>query len=91
MNTINHKGDKLSRLEKIKFQGQEFLFCDGAITNKEAYENGGVSFAHLCDNNEVMQFGKKIGVKSDIEFTGEFEDVKPTATAMLNLLEGFSF
>ncbi len=59
---------------KIKFQNKEYILIgetDGAITTKEAYESGTVSYAHLMESGDIMRYGETIGKREDIEFIGE--------------------
>lgn len=79
----------MDKLQIIKFKGQEFLVAIDAITTKEAYENGQISFAHIYDDRGVFRFGKKIGEKSDVEYTDKYEEVDPTPEAFGNLMGNF--
>ena len=72
--------DKL-KLEKIKFKGNTFLFIDGAITTKDDFENGRVSYAHMGDNGVIKRYGETIGTREDVEFTGEMVEVSPKLTS----------
>lgn len=63
---------------KIIFEGNEYILVDGsAIGTKESFENGTISYAHLCPSGEIKRFHKVIGTKDDIIFTGEFIEATP--------------
>lgn len=63
----------------IKFLGEEYLLItndgneSGAITKREAFENGDISYAHLCNDGIVRRLGLEIGDRRQIEFIGECE------------------
>jgi hypothetical protein len=83
------------KLKKIRFMGKEMLMSDGktgiggAITTKDAYEKGHISFAHLCPDGNIMRYGKIIGTKKDIEIIGEEEVHADYPEALINLLGEF--
>lgn len=56
----------------IRFQGKEYLLLGsleegGAIATREQYESFKKSFAHLFSDGNIVQSGKVIGRKEDIE------------------------
>lgn len=64
--------------KKIRFQGSEYLLIGdmiegGAIATIEQYEKGLSSFAFLLRNGSVIQRGKVIGSRDEIEVIGECE------------------
>ena len=76
-------------MQRIKFQGQEYILTDGgAITTKEAYENGVESFAHLNVDSCIWRHGSVIGARADIEFLGEIPNVGITPEGIFNVLTG---
>ena len=59
---------------KIKFQNKEYWLIgvkSGPIATPYQYQHGLCSYAHLCENGEIMRFHKQIGTVDDIEFLGE--------------------
>lgn len=78
-------------IQKIKFQGEDYVLIGGAITTPERFKNGIVSHAHLNSAGQIMQYGEQIGIKSDIEFLEEIENIKPTVNGFINLLSGRSW
>lgn len=62
----------LSYYQKIVFEGKDFILVDGAITTKERFENGTVSFGHLYVDGTIKRFNKVIGTKDDITFTNQY-------------------
>ena len=75
-------------MKKIKFQGKEWLMVENAITTKEWYEAGIVSYAHLCENGDIKRYGTVVGTKDDIEFIGDVSDIEMGADGIGNLLTG---
>lgn len=73
---------------KVKFKGNIYYLIgdltDAAIATKEAYENGKASFAHLFPNGNIMQFGRVIGNRNDLEVIGE-EELEMKGNALSNL------
>ena len=67
-------------IRKIIFHETEFLLVstlnekEGAIATEEAFENFGLSFAHLGIDGIIRQFGQQIGTINDIIFLPENED-----------------
>jgi len=78
-------------MQKIQFQGEDYILIGGAITTPERYKSGTVSYAHLSKNGFIHRYNSKIGTKDDIKFLEEIEDIKPTTEGMLNLLSGKSW
>lgn len=78
-------------MQRIRFQGEEYILVGGAITTPERYRSGTVSFAHLYPNGKILRYGVRIGVKDDIEYLEEIENVVPTEDGTLNLLMGKSW
>ena len=76
-------------MQKIRFMDKEWLLVGnkegGAITNKEHYRHGIVSFAHLCEDGLIQRHNKVIGKKEDIEFLEELPDIEPAEGARENL------
>ncbi len=58
-------------IRQITFQGREFILIgdtDGAITTREAYSTGRVSYAHLLPDGNIIRYQKKIGTREDATF-----------------------
>jgi hypothetical protein len=60
--------DSKADFPKVRFQGKEYIFVDGAITTKEAYLNFDESYAHLYEDGAIRRYGQQIGTKEDLEF-----------------------
>ena len=78
-------------MQRIKFQGTQYILVGGAITTEERYKSGTVSFAHLGDDGIIRRYHEEIGTKADLEFLGEIEDVSPTPEGIANMLSGRSW
>jgi hypothetical protein len=78
-------------MQKIRFQGEEYILVSGAITTSERFQSGTVSYAHLHPNGKISRYGDIIGTRDDIEFLEEIEDIKPTLDGAINLLLGRSW
>ena len=65
----------MKKTPKIKWKGEDYILIggeDGAIATPKEYENFELSTAHLFPDGFIRQFGKVVGKKEDIIFTGEF-------------------
>jgi hypothetical protein len=66
-------------MKLVRFKGVEYLFGgesldqDGFVATREQYESGEASFAHWFLDRGLMQHGKKIGSREDLELIGEAE------------------
>lgn len=77
---------------KIMFENKEYILVDhGAITTKEAFENGTISYAHLMPSGKILRFHKVIGTKDDITYTGEFVEATPDLGKFIGGLLGGSW
>lgn len=77
---------------EIIFENKEYILVDHeAITTKEAYENGTISYAHLKPSGKILRFLKVIGTKDDITFTGEFVEASPDFDKFMDGLFGGSW
>lgn len=59
--------------QRLRFKGSGYILIGskdygGAIATVEQYEAGKCSFAHLFEDGRVLQFGRQIGTKDDIEW-----------------------
>ena len=75
-------------MEKIKFQGREYLMVGDAITTEERFKSATMSYAHLFKNGDIKRYGKIIGKKDDIEFTGVKLNIEMSIEGMVNILMG---
>jgi len=78
-------------VQKIRFQGEDYILIGGAITTPERYRSGTVSYAHLGNDGVIRRYHSEIGTKNDIEFLNEIEDIEPTIDGFLNILSGRSW
>ena len=81
---------------KIRFQGRRYLFTGdsldqgGAITTREAYVHGEVSYAHLMTDGKIRRFGKIIGTWADIKILGSYQrEPRPTIAGFCKIVDRF--
>ena len=79
---------------KIRFQSRRYLFTGdsldqgGAITTREAYVHGEVSYAHLMTDGKIRRFGKIIGTWENIKILGSYQrEPRPTIDGFGKLLD----
>lgn len=76
----------------VRFLEKEYLFTGesleegGAITTKENYSNGTVSFAHLGADGIVRQLKNTIGTVRDIEVLRPIEEPEHSVRGWLNMI-----
>jgi len=73
-------------MQKIKFQGEEWLLVDNSITTEDRFKHGIVSHAHICKDGIIRRYNQEIGAKDDIEIIEEIEDVEIASDGIENLL-----
>ena len=80
-------------IERIKFQGREFILVDGgAIATEDDYKAGKCSYAHLCRDGLVRRFHEVIGDEEDVERLGEVKvDLGNPVEAIVNILTDSSW
>jgi hypothetical protein len=55
---------------------------DGALcASPSDFEHGLVSYAHLHPTGEIARYGRQIGTRADLQFTGRTREVTPAADA----------
>ena len=69
----------------IRFQGEKYLLVENAITTKEAFINGEMGYAYLCEDGLIRRFHSVIGSESDIEIIGD-ANVRMTTEGLFNML-----
>lgn len=84
----------MTPIQKIRFEGKEWVLVGGAITTPEAYRNFAPSYAHLFDDGRIVRWGKQIGARADIEFLGDADPMdvadEAVAAAITTMLSGVS-
>ena len=78
-------------MQKIRFQGEDYILVGGAIATPERYKSGTVSYAHLHEDGIIRRYHSEIGTKNDIEFLGDIEDIEATMDGFFNMLAGHSW
>lgn len=74
---------------EIVFQNKPFLLICGAITTKDDYINGHISYAHL-KRGKVFRYGVQIGTIEDIEVRKKVPLPEQSDDAFCNILEEIS-
>ena len=80
------------KFEKIIWQGEEYVLCsepedyegedkNGPIATTEQFNSAIVGPAHLFEDGRVMAYGKEVGKREDITFTGVWVEVDPDVGA----------
>ncbi len=72
-------------VQKIEFQGKEYILVGEAITTSDDYKRGLCSFARLCPSGNISRFGELIGTKTDIIFGDMIEIEIDTKKAFAGL------
>lgn len=76
-------------MQKIRFQGQEYILIEGsAIATEEAYKNGIEAFAYLSSDGNIRRYCSIVGTHDDIEFLEEIPDIEMTIEGFANLVSG---
>lgn len=71
--------------KRIRFQNQEYLLVENAITTEEAFRNGEMGYAHIGDDDLVRRFGGIIGSRDEIEILGD-ANVRMSIEGVFNML-----
>lgn len=70
------------RVQRIRFQGEEWILIDRLITTEEAFTNFEPPYAGISDDGFVMRYHQIIGTSDEIEVLGDAEHDGPTLDAV---------